>query len=316
MADREPAAEEPKPDATPASPEGGNRTAIALMLAGLAIAVGVVLYLRSSPPGPSRPAGRAGNLVEMLESKGRKAAAEKVRAECASGMTCGCRQASAAAALDADLHAEASTAFDGDAECAKQPASRGMLAEALARAGKPDEAVAKANELVASGAQDPYATYALASASMAKGDNGAALRDAALAVSRGRGAAAHLLAAVIHHRAGAYDDAKRELDAMLKLDPNDIDALYNLALIAQLQNRYRDAREGYLKVLTVAPKHADSRYNLAILTHSVGAVQESRHNLEALKAIVPANDERVVKLEALLAAQPAAPAAAPSASAP
>jgi len=299
--------EAPAPTKTVEPASGGQGTLIALVVAGLAVALGVVFYLRSGRTDGARPAGQTGDVVAKLEAAGRSLGAKNVREACSGGMTCACRQATAHAALDADFHAEASAALAGDPACAKDPKSQGMEAEALARAGKQDEALAKANEVLKASSEDAFATYALAHAAWSKGDAPAAVQEATNAIRRGRGAPAHLLVSLTHFHAKGYDAAKAELEQMLKLDPNDIDALYNLALIAQLQNRYRDAREGYLKVLAIAPKHADSRYNLGVMTHSVGALQETQHNLERLKEIVPADDERVKKLETLLAGPPPNP---------
>jgi tetratricopeptide (TPR) repeat protein len=322
----EPSKEPNKPPPAPTGePEGGQRMFVALLVAGLAVALGVVLYLRSGKADGSGPAGNGASVVEKLEAAGRPGPAKLAKEACTGGMTCACRQATAHAALDGDLHADALAELAADPACEKDPKSQGMEAEALARAGKQDEAVAKANEVLKASPEDPFATYALAHVAWSKGDVQTVLQQAPAAVRRGRGAPAHLLSSLLYFRTKAYEPAKVELQEMLKLDPNDIDALYNLALIAQIENHYREAREGYLKVLAIAPKHADSRYNLGIMTHSVGAIQETRHNLERLKEIVPADDERVKKLEALLAGPPpnpgqgmvlapasAAPSAAPS----
>lgn len=299
--------EAPAPTKTAARSASGGGRFVAVIGVGLAIALGVVLFLRFGKSDVRRAAGQTGNVAEALESRGRALGAKRVREACASSATCACRQVTAHAALDADLHAEATASLASDPACAKEPKSQGMEAEALSRAGKHDEALAKANGVLKASPEEPFATYALAHASWGKGDALTAVQEATNAIRRGRGAPAHLLMALIHFRAKGYDAARVELEQMRKLDPNDVDALYNLALLAQIQNRYREAREGYLKVLQVAPKHADSRYNLGVLTHSVGALDETRHNLEQLKAIVAADDERVKKLEALLAGPPPNP---------
>jgi len=319
----EPSREASKPPpAPPGESEGGQKMFVALLLAGLAVALGAVLYLRSGSANAPQAAGTEAGVLEKLEAAGRSGPARLAKAACTGGMSCACRQATAHAALDGDLHADALAVLAGDPACAKDPKSQGMQAEALARAAHGDEAVAKANEVLRANPDDAFATYALAHAAWTKGDVATVMEQSVNAVRRGRGGPAHLLLSLVYFRTKAYESAKQELQQMLKLDPNDIDALYNIALISQIENHYREAREGYLRVLRLAPKHADSRFNLGVMTHSVGAIQETRHNLERLKEIVPAADARVKKLEALLAGPPpnpgqgmvlAPPAAAPSA---
>ena len=306
--EREAEREAPAPKGEPAAPSRRQGSAIAVLAAGLVIALLAVVAFRAgkSRSAPTGGAG-AGDLLVKLETSGRSSAAKRVREACSTATTCACRQASAHAALDADLHAEALAALGGDPACEADAKSRGMAAEALARAGKHDEASSRAAEVLKASPEEPFATYAVAHVAWSKGDAHTTIEHATQAVRRGRGAPARLLVSLFHFRAKGYEAAKYELEEMLKLDPNDVDALYNLALIAQLQNRYHEAREGYLKLLQVAPKHADSRYNLGVMTHSVGALQETRHNLERLKEIVAADDERVKKLEALLAGPPPNP---------
>lgn len=311
----------PKGDPAPRASEarGGQGTSVAFLLVGLLVAGGAALYFRSKGDSP-RATGSAADVISKLEADGRPGPAKRVKEACGAGVSCACRQATAHAALDGDLHAEALAVLAQDPACGAEIKSQGMQAEALARSGKSDDAVAKANDVLKSSAEDPFATYALAVNAVVRRDSQTALREAAAAARRGRGGAAHLVAALVYFHEKSYDAAKVELNRMLELDASDLDALYNLAVIAQMQGRYRDAREGYLKVLQQAPKHADSRYNLGVMTHSIGALDETRHNLARLKEIVPSDDARVKQLELLLAAPPPSPgggmAPAPAVSAP
>ncbi len=56
-----------------------------------------------------------------------------------------------------------------------------------------------------------------------------------------------------------------------------------------------DAREAYLKVIQLDPMNLDARFNLGLLAHSIGADDEARHHLEKLKAMAP-QDEWVARL--------------------
>jgi tetratricopeptide (TPR) repeat protein len=127
-----------------------------------------------------------------------------------------------------------------------------------------------------------------------------AMGQARRAVDAGRGATAHLLAGLIAYAQNDLDLSAKEFRAMLETEPDDLDALFNLALVAQRQNRYTEARELYLKVANLDPTHKNSRYNLAIMAHSIGANDEANHHLAKFESIAP-GDERLPKLKALLA---------------
>jgi tetratricopeptide (TPR) repeat protein len=261
-----------------------------------------IAYFVSSRSG-ARPPGPEAAIISTLENSRRTGDAERVRQACAGGLagSCACRQEAAHRALDRNLHAEARAVLAGDAECEASAIGKGLVSEALARADKPDEAIAKAMDTLAADANEKFASYALAHAHYAKGDIMKAMEQAKLAVDRGRGSPAHLLLGLIAFRANDFVTAKVEFDKMLGDNPDDIDAHYNLAVLAARQDRYRDAREGYLKVLTLDPRHLDARYNLGLLTHSAGATMEAQHHLQKLEAIAEKGDSRVTNLRATLA---------------
>lgn len=100
--------------------------------------------------------------------------------------------------------------------------------------------------------------------------------------------------------AGDLDLAARVLGPVLKADPKDAQALYNLALVADKRNDFNKAREGYLAALRADPKMADARYNLALLTLRRGVVDEARHHAQRFQAMAP-DDPRNVTLARLIA---------------
>jgi tetratricopeptide (TPR) repeat protein len=301
-----------EPDApTPAPPpvhreKKGKPPIMLFVVIGL-FGVGMFALWLSQRNQGARPTGSIGALVDELEKAGRTAAAKRVNDACANGTSCACRQAAALAALNADLHQRAFTVLTSDATCENEPKSRGMWAEATARAGKSQEAIVFANVVLQKTANEPFASYALAFSQWAQGDAATAKENATRAANNGRGSAAHLLLGLIAFRENDLAKAKQEFEQMLKDDPSDVDALYNLALVAHQQNRYRDAREGYLKVLTTAPSHLDARYNLAVLTHGAGATNEAQHHAKKLEQAAGPNDERVTKLKQLLQRPSTAP---------
>jgi tetratricopeptide (TPR) repeat protein len=294
-------APEPKNEAALEPPRArkGKPPIILFVALGVMGLVMVALWVSQRNQG-ARPSGSIGTLVGELEKAGRTAAAKRVNEACANGPTCPCRQAAALAALNADMHQQAVSTLTAQDACANEPKTLGMLAEAAARSGQSDEAITQANAVLQKTANEPFAAYALAFAQWAKSDAASAQQNATLAATNGRGSAANLLLGLIAFRANDLATAKREFEKMLAEDPNDVDALYNLALIAQQQDRYREAREGYLKVLGVAPTHLDARYNLAVLTQSIGATNEAQHHATKLEQAAGPNDERVTKLKQLL----------------
>jgi len=213
-------------------------------------------------------------------------------------------------ALNGDRHAEALRILESvDRSCKELPTVGGMRAEALARGNRSDEALKTAGGLLKEYPGEMYATYALAHAFWSKGDIEKTRQYADRAVKQGRGAPAHLLLGLVAIRGNDLPQAKSEFDAMLRLNPDNLTALFNLAFVEHRMNRYRHAREGYLKVLHLDPRHLDSRFNLGLLTHAAGAVEEARHHLAQLIKVAP-RDERVARLRTVLAAAPRPPAAA------
>lgn len=61
----------------------------------------------------------------------------------------------------------------------------------------------------------------------------------------------------------------------LKLNPNNYDAQYNLALTAHLLGLYTDALTGYCKAMLIAPLNYEAHFNLAILLKQKNMYKES-----------------------------------------
>jgi Flp pilus assembly protein TadD len=80
---------------------------------------------------------------------------------------------------------------------------------------------------------------------------------------------------------------------------NDAQAAFEAGVAAQKLGRFHDAREAYLRALALDPAQVDARYNLAVLTHGVGADDEARHHLQELESVAP-QDRRIAGLRAAL----------------
>lgn len=91
-----------------------------------------------------------------------------------------------------------------------------------------------------------------------------------------------------------FASADTTLKKLVEEDAKDADSLYYLALSQRKRDRYNGAREGFLAVLRLNPQHVDARYQLVTLTAAAGAAQEAEHDYQALLQIAPAGDPRVV----------------------
>jgi tetratricopeptide (TPR) repeat protein len=238
-------------------------------------------------------------IATALGGRGRVREQRQLAADCSRAPRCECLQLAARAGLDHDLPGNVLDLLARQpAEC--QLGTRGIEAEALVRVHRQSEALPLIEQVLSSQPNEPYANYARAEAAYGKRDLAGAEAAARQAVTGGRGARAHQLLGLVALYQGNLARAKTEFEEMLKSDPNDSVALYNLAWLAHRQNRYRDAREGYLSSLRADPQNLDARYNLALLVHAAGATLEARHHLEQLRAVAPAGDQRVNQLEQTL----------------
>jgi tetratricopeptide (TPR) repeat protein len=253
----------------------------------------------------------APNVAHAIENRLNQAKKPKkaalVAETCARG-ACECAVVAGRHGLDVDAFTEVLAVLAVASQtCPASDAAAAIHAEAVARMGDDDRGKSEASQVLAKDPKNPFGLYALALVAYRDAAFAEATTQARRAVDAGRGATAHLLAGLVAYAQNDFDTAGREFRAMLETEPDDLDALFNLALVAQRQNRYTDARELYLKVANLDPMHKNSRYNLAIMAHSVGANDEANHHLAKFEAIAP-GDERLPKLKALLAS-PSDPAA-------
>ncbi len=276
----------------PAAPKARRALPRAIPVAGLVLAVLAFWAVahragRGSPsPHTTTPATQAtratsaavagahADIVRSLQAKRRTADSKAVREACAGERegSCACRQTATERALNRDLHALALGMLAGaDDACKRNTKTRGMEAEALARAGRTKEAIAKANATLEADDANPFATYAQAHVSYQTGNLAIAVKLAQRAIKRGRGATAHLLLGVMAFRNKEYKVARDNYNKILELDPREVDAHFNLAILSAAEGEVGAAREGYLEVLRLDPRHLDARNNLALLTHSAGA---------------------------------------------
>lgn len=190
--------------------------------------------------------------------------------------------------------------------CSSDPSAHVALTIALSAKGEAKEAEQVArNALLWS--TDPRLQYALAAALQSQGRIPEATEVARKAVERGAGRDAQMLLAALAIVGGDLDTATNTLEALLKVSPNDAEARYNLALIADKKNDYNRAREGYLSALRLDPSLVNARYNLALLTLRRGVVDEARHHARKFADASP-GDPRIPELmKRLEGAKPSPP---------
>lgn len=105
--------------------------------------------------------------------------------------------------------------------------------------------------------------------------------------------------AVRHHQAGRWAEAETLYRALLRQSPTDVDALYNLGLTLQLQNKLEDAVITYRQAIALQPEHARSYMNLGAALQDLGRLEEAVAALRKTVALEP-NGKSLVNISGLL----------------
>jgi tetratricopeptide (TPR) repeat protein len=242
-------------------------------------------------------------LARQQQRGGDERAAEATDSECilANPDACGCALPLLASTLERGAYEEAGAVFVRAApRCRELPGAGGMLAEALAGGGEAMAARRAAESALAKDPHDARALYAKALLAVRDSDSTLARQLLEQALAAGRGGRARVELGSLLFKLGDFAGARALFEAALRDNPQDLFALYDLALVDQTQNHYHAAREGYLKLLRLDPHHLDARYNLAVLTNSVGAHAEAEHHVAEFEKLAPAGDARVAALKELV----------------
>jgi tetratricopeptide (TPR) repeat protein len=184
-------------------------------------------------------------------------------------------------------------------DCSKNFSSSGVRAELEAREALLDRAQRSADVVLLQDPKNAHATFAVALIHLHKDQPGRAKEMAQASLERGRGAPAHALLGVLALRDKDPKAAQISFDKALELDPLNVEARFNRAVLEEQGGDYNEARKGYLKTLSVRPGHADSRYALARMTYAAGAIDEARHHLRKLVEI-SRDDPRIGSLSKAL----------------
>ncbi|MGQ0430122.1 MAG: tetratricopeptide repeat-containing sulfotransferase family protein [Gammaproteobacteria bacterium] len=163
-----------------------------------------------------------------------------------------------------------------------------LLARALARAGRGDEAIAALRNTVALKPDHPEAWRQLADHLLAVGDASGA---AAAYNSHVKAATTNpdLQRAAVAMLRNDVPAAEKLLKAYLKEAPTDVAAIRMLAEVAARCDRDGDARKLLERCLELAPGFAAARYNYAILLHRTNDAGRALAEVERLLAVEPRN---------------------------
>lgn len=99
------------------------------------------------------------------------------------------------------------------------------------------------------------------------------------------------------YKMGQYDDAINSFRTAIKLDPNYIDAYYNLGSVLEYLQQYDAALAVFRQIIVRKPDDYDSLYKAAWLSHKLGEDQKAK----AYLSIIPLTSARAKDAQALAA---------------
>jgi tetratricopeptide (TPR) repeat protein len=288
---------EPEKTRPKALPRDQVRFGLLLAVVASCLIAGILL----TRPKPLTLGGQLRPIMKSLDARQRRHQAQLVRSLC-KHHDCACVEAAAHAGLDVDAGREVLGLLTAARTCSF-PDLAGVRAEALVRAGHSEEGRSQAGAVLKKNDKDGHALSAIGLRAYQEGTWPAAAELLERAVKAGAGDGARELLGLARYNLNDLAGARAAFQGILTSEPQDLDATYNLALVAQKQDRYGEARKLYLTVLRANPKQRQARYNLALLAHSIGAQEEAQHNLALLEQTAP-EDPLVQRLREALARPP------------
>jgi len=268
---------------------------LAVVAVGL---IGVLLVRRPPVLEVERPLAR---IERKVDDRHRRHQAQALRAQC-KRKDCACVESAARAGLDVDAGRDVLELLAAAKTC-ELSSLAGVRAEATVRAGSSAEGQRQASAVLKKNERDAQALTAEGLVAYQSGAWPLAVGALARALSEGAGDGTRALLGLACYHQGDLPGARTAFQDMLASEPEDLEATYNLALVAQKQDRYGEARRLYLTVLRAQPKNLQARYNLALLAHSIGADQEAQHHAAQLEKAAP-GEPMLATLRAELAKPP------------
>lgn len=98
-----------------------------------------------------------------------------------------------------------------------------------------------------------------------------------------------LQAALQHHQAGRLDQAEEHYRRVLRLQPNNVTAIHNLALVAYHRGRDDQSLNLLTRTLALRPDYADAHANMGVVLRRLGRPAEAVAHSEKALALAPGN---------------------------
>ena len=93
--------------------------------------------------------------------------------------------------------------------------------------------------------------------------------------------------AIQNHQNNNLQDAQDYYQKVLELDPNVVEAHYNLGVIFQGLGEHQKAKDCYEKAIAIDPNYVDAQYNLGVLFRNLGEHQKAKEYFEKIIKINP-----------------------------
>lgn len=94
-----------------------------------------------------------------------------------------------------------------------------------------------------------------------------------------------------YYKAGRYDDSISAFRSAIRLDPNYIDAYYNLGSVLEYLQQYDAALAVFKQIMVRKPDDYDSVYKAAWLSHKLGQDQKAKTYLTIIPSTSPRNKD-------------------------
>jgi len=162
------------------------------------------------------------------------------------------------------------------------------LALSLINQNKREEANKFIEQMVAMGGNSPQLRILLGRASYDQGDSIKALEELRAAISLdNKVLLAHLYSGVVYLKLGKFEEARREFEAELALNPDDLQAKYNLAYVLLASQENAKGTALMREVILQRPQLADARYELGKALLKMGDPKGAIESLEIAAKLDP-----------------------------
>jgi Flp pilus assembly protein TadD len=143
-------------------------------------------------------------------------------------------------------------------------------------------------QMVARGVNNPQVHILLGRASYNEGDSEKALAALRKAIELdNKVLLAHFYSGVVYLKLGKFDEAKKEFEAELLLNPNDLQAKYNLAYVLLAGQETERGIKLMREITLLTPAFGDAHYELGKALLQTGDVARAIQSLEAAVKIDP-----------------------------